>query len=131
MAWQKPTDGTMLVSRIFRRTAMVLESLLGQIAAALLGGSSAELLHWYALARKPGARAKYGARPLYWATTMGMILLGGAMPILYVQGAASALLCFHLGAATPVIVQKLIAAAPSATSHQGPAETSLQDFFRW
>jgi hypothetical protein len=60
-----------------------------------------------------------------------MILLGGAMPLLYIQGSASALLCFHLGAATPIILQKLIAAAPSATSHQGPGETSLQDFFRW
>jgi hypothetical protein len=110
---------------------MTLESLLGQVAVALLGGAAAELLHWYALARKPGAIAKYRTRPLYWATTVAMIFLGGGMPLLYIQGSASALLCFHLGAATPIIVQKLVAAAPTATSQQGPGSTSLQDFFRW
>ena len=110
---------------------MLLDSLWSQIAVALLGGIGAELLHWYALGRKPGAVAKYRVRPLYWITTLGMILLGGLMPLLYVQGSASALLCFHLRAATPVIVQKLVAAVPSATAHQGPGETSLQDFFRW
>jgi hypothetical protein len=98
---------------------------------ALLGGIAAELLHWYALARKPGALAKYRVKPVYWITTLGMILLGGVMPVLYLQGSASALLCFHLGAATPVIVQKLVAAVPTAVSHQGPGDTSLQDFFRW
>jgi hypothetical protein len=92
---------------------MVLDSLLAQIAVALVGGLAAEMLHWYALARKPGALAKYRLRPVYWITTIGMILLGGIMPLLYVQGSASALLCFHLGAATPVIVQKLIAAVES------------------
>jgi hypothetical protein len=98
---------------------------------ALIGGLAAEMLHWYGLARRPSALAKYRFRPVYWITTLGMILLGGLMPLLYVQGSASALLCFHLGAATPVIVQKLIAAVPSATTEQGPAQASLQDFFRW
>lgn len=110
---------------------MILETLFSQVMAALLGGVAAELLHWHALARRPAAIAKYRTRPLYWATTLGMILLGASMPLLYVQGSASALLCFHLGAATPIIVQKLVAAAPSPTSQQGPGTTSLQDFFRW
>jgi hypothetical protein len=115
---------------------MILDSLLAQIATALAGGAAAELLHWYALARKPGALAKYRTRPVYWITTVGMIALGGAMPLLYVQGSSPALLCFHLGAATPVIVQKLIANAPSLTARQGgnlasSDGTSLRDFFRW
>jgi hypothetical protein len=110
---------------------MILESLLAQIAVALTGGLAAELLHWYALSRKPGAIEEYKARSIYWVTTAGMVLLGGVMPLLYIQGAASALLCFHLGAATPVIVQKLIANLPSAVAHQGAGETSLKDFFRW
>jgi hypothetical protein len=53
------------------------------------------------------------------------------MPLLYIQGTASALLCFHLGAATPVIVQKLIANLPTAAAHQGAGEASLRNFFRW
>jgi hypothetical protein len=110
---------------------MVLESLASQVCVALLGGAGAELLHWYALSRRPGALPKYRTRPVYWMTTAGMIALGGAMPLLYVEGAASALLCFHLGAATPVIVQKLIASAPAATARQGPGGASIQDFFRW
>ena len=110
---------------------MVLESLMAQIAVALIGGAAAELLHWYALSRKEGGVEKYKVRTTYWVTTAGMILLGGIMPLLYIQGTASALLCFHLGAATPVIVQKLIANLPTAVVHQGSGEASLQNFFRW
>lgn len=110
---------------------MALDGLLQQVLVALLGGAAAEGLHWYALSRKPGALPAYAGKPLYWATTLFMILLGGAMPLLYLQGTASALLCFHLGAATPVTVQKLISAAPAGAVHLGPGRTSLRDFFRW
>ena len=102
---------------------MLLDNLWSQTGVALLGGAAAEMLHWYALARKPGALAKYRTKPVYWITTLGMILLGGAMPLLYVQGTASALLCFHLGAATPVIVQKLVAAVPTAGDPSHPADS--------
>ena len=88
--------------------SMLLDSLGSQVGVAVLGGVAAEMLHWYGLARKPGALAKYRAKAVYWITTIGMILLGGAMPLLYIQGSASALLCFHLGAATPIILQKLL-----------------------
>ena len=110
---------------------MVLESLLAQILIALVGGLAAELLHWYALSRKPGGVKGYKARTVYWVTTVGMVLLGGVMPVLYLQGTASALLCFHLGAATPIIVQKLVANLPTAVVHQGPGEPTLREFFRW
>lgn len=110
---------------------MVLESLLAQVLVALVGGLAAELLHWYALSRKRGGLKGYRVRTVYWVTTAGMVLLGGVMPVLYLQGTASALLCFHLGAATPVIVQKLVANLPSAVAHQGPGDLSLREFFRW
>lgn len=110
---------------------MILEALLGQILVALAGGAAAELLHWYALSRKPDALEKFRARPVYWVTTGGMIVLGGVMPLLYIQGAASALLCFHLGAATPVIVQKLVANLPAMVVQQGVGGASLREFFRW
>lgn len=110
---------------------MVLEGLFAQILVALIGGAAAELLHWYALSRKSGRIAKYKKETLYWGTTAGMVILGGLMPVLYIQGSASALLCFHLGAATPVIVQKLIANLPSVAVAQGPEGTSLREFFSW
>jgi hypothetical protein len=68
--------------------------------------------------------------PVYWVSTIGMILLGGLMPVLYLNGSASALLCFHLGAATPILLQKLVA-APTIARHQGPDEPSLQEFYGW
>ncbi|MFG1215258.1 hypothetical protein V5F72_10700 [Xanthobacter flavus] len=110
---------------------MLVDSLLSQVLIALGGGAAAELLHWYALSRKPGEAEKYKVHPIYWITTAGMVVLGGLMPILYLEGAASALLCFHLGAATPVIVQKLIANVPEAAARQGPGEPTLRRFFRW
>jgi hypothetical protein len=79
------------------------------VLVGLLGGGAAECFHWYVLARSGKPVAQYRRRPLYWATTLGMVLLGGAMPLLYVSGAANALLCFHLGATTPLLLQKLLA----------------------
>lgn len=110
---------------------MELNALLAQIGVALTGGFAAELLHWYALSRKPGGLEKYKVHSIYWITTLGMIALGGLMPLLYIQGSASALLCFHLGAATPVILQKFIANLPSSVAAQGPEEMSLRSFFSW
>ena len=110
---------------------MTLSSLGAQTAVAVCGGIAAEILHWYALSRKPQALPKYLSRPVYWIATVAMICLGGAMPLLYVDGSASALLCFHLGAATPIILQKLVAYAPSVVGRQGSEEVSLRNFFRW
>jgi hypothetical protein len=110
---------------------MVLDTLLAQVLIALGGGVAAELLHWYNLARKPGGAKKFSVHPVYWVTTVGMVALGGLMPVLYIQGTASALLCFHLGAATPVIVQKVIASVPAATAHQGAGAPGMSEFFRW
>lgn len=110
---------------------MNLDSLTAQMAVALLGGVAAELLHWYALSRRPGGIGRYKVRTVYWVTTAGMVLLGGVMPVLYLQGTASALLCFHLGAATPVILQKLVANLPLAVAQQGPGGATLREFFSW
>lgn len=110
---------------------MSLNSLTAQIVVALIGGAAAELLHWYALSRKPGQIAKYRREAIYWVTTVGMIMLGGFMPVLYIRGSASALLCFHLGAATPVILQKLIANIPAPAVAQGREGTSFRQFFGW
>ncbi|BBH12940.1 hypothetical protein [Chromobacterium haemolyticum] len=110
---------------------MVLDTLLTQVLIALCGGLAAELLHWYSLARKPGGVKRFSVYPVYWVTTVSMVALGGLMPVLYIQGTASALLCFHLGAATPVIVQKLIVSGPAIMAHQGAGGATMRDFFGW
>ena len=111
---------------------MILDKLYAQVLIALLGGVAAELLHWYALSRREGGATAYKKHLVYWLTTIGMVLLGGFMPLLYLQGPSTALLCFHLGATTPVIVQKLLANLPAAVAHQGhETQGSLKDFFSW
>ncbi len=110
---------------------MTLTSLTAQTGVALAGGVAAEILHWYGLSRKPQALPKDGSKPVYRLATFGMILLGGAMPVLHIEGAASALSCFHPGAATPIILQKLVAYAPSIVGKQGGEEPLLRKLFRW
>ena len=109
---------------------MNLEDLWQQIAFAVMGGVAAEALHWYALARKPEKVAPYN-KPLYWATTVVMVAIGGLMPVLYLQGKASALLCFHLGATAPILLQKLVSTAPKTTEHLGPGNASFMRFLSW
>ena len=53
-----------------------------------------------------------------------MTAVGGLMPALYINGSASALLCFHLGAATPLLLQKLVTAIPTIAAQQGGAATA-------
>lgn len=104
---------------------------LWQLAAwGAVGGVAAEVLHWYMLARQPAGAARYSAGTVYWVSTLAMIGLGALMPVLYIEGAASALLCFHLGVATPIILQKLIAALPAVVQGQG-ARPTLRTFFSW
>lgn len=95
-----------------------------------VGGAAAEVLHWYMLARQLAGATRYAMGVVYWVSTTLMIGLGALMPVLYIEGSASALLCFHLGAATPVILQKLVAALPAAVQAQG-VQPTLRSFFSW
>lgn len=110
---------------------MLLESLSHQIACAAIGGMAAELFHWYSLAKKHESLQKFRKNIVYWMTTLGMILLGGILPILYLDGPAQALLCFHLGAATPVLIEKLISKVPDVAVAQGNASSSFKEFMDW
>jgi hypothetical protein len=113
---------------------MQITQLWAQTLTAILGGLACELLHWYSLSRKPSGAARFARHPVYWITTLGMILFAGAMPLLYLEGTSSALLCFHLGAATPILLQKLIASAPHLTRSQGAGGTgdpTFVQFFGW
>jgi hypothetical protein len=100
------------------------------LAWGAVGGVACELLHWYQLARQPGGAARFSGGMLYWLTTVGMIALGAVIPLLYIESTASALLCFHLGASTPLVLQKLVSALPAAVQTQGN-RPSLRAFFNW
>ena len=107
---------------------MQVNQLWAQCLLGIAGGFACELLHWYSLSRKPGGAARFSRHAAYWITTAGMILLGGAIPLLYLQGTASALLCFHLGAATPILLQKLVATAPQLARGQGMQDAGTPTF---
>ncbi|MGD0959706.1 MAG: hypothetical protein ABSB19_07860 [Methylomonas sp.] len=109
---------------------MEISQLWQQAALGALGGVACELLHWYSLARRPKDFEKFKTGAIYWFTTLGMVGFGALMPVLYLAGTASALLCFHLGAATPILLQKLIASTPTLTQNQGN-QSGLREFFRW
>ena len=111
---------------------MQLTELWQQILFGFVGGAAAELLHWYLLSRKPEGAKLYAGHALYWVTTLGMIGFGALMPMLYLSGPASALLCFHLGAATPILLQKLVSTLPNIANAQGLSnQPMIRDFFRW
>lgn len=101
-----------------------------QVLFAVLGGAAAEMLHWRELFRN-GKIKKYRSDPFYWVITVGLIAIGGIMPILYVNGTVPALLCFHLGASAPLILQKLTTTTPAAEAHLGDDDKSIRDFFKW
>ena len=111
---------------------MQLSELWQQILVGFIGGAAGELLHWYLLSRKPEGIKPYSARTAYWITTLGMTALGALMPVLYLAGPASALLCFHLGAATPILLQKLVSTIPNIANVQGGSgQPNMREFFRW
>jgi hypothetical protein len=112
---------------------MTLAELWQQVGVSTLGGVAAEVLHWYMLSRRARGIAGFRKHGGYWVLTCLMVALGGIMPVIYISGAASAALCFHLGAATPVLLQKLVVAAPRLTPMLGsPTDAAdWRDFFRW
>lgn len=113
---------------------MIVSELWQQVLLAIGGGAAAELLHWYVLARRQKPISRYAVEPLYWVTTVAMVFLGGLTPLLYVSGSANALLCFHLGATTPMLLAKLLSQLPEVAQQQGAAqadEVSLRQFLSW
>jgi hypothetical protein len=74
------------------------------------GGAAAEVVHWIRLI-KSGLSLKTSW--LYWAATLGGIVLGGLVPLLYIDLPMSAVLIFHLGASAPIIVENLVSKPPT------------------
>lgn len=97
------------------------------------GGVAAELLHWRHLYRK-GRLPSYGRRPGYWVITAGFVALGGLVAWLYFGERAPGLVAFHVGASTPLLLQKLVSAVPKAAGARAAdrVETvSILSFLDW
>ena len=110
---------------------MSLESIYWVFGVGALGGAALELLHWYALRRDPQLPA-YASSPVYWLITAAMVAVGGFAAILYFGGRANAMLAFHVGASTPLLLQKV-----TTTLVQQPGAKSLEarvtplTFWQW
>ncbi|HEY0923797.1 hypothetical protein [Rheinheimera pacifica] len=110
---------------------MVVDSLLVQASLGGAGGIVLEFMHWYSLSRKHKDISEFKTGVIYWIATIIMIFVAALMPIVYLEGSASALLCFHLGLATPLILQKLISEVPVLNKAQGFTNKGLRGFWRW
>jgi hypothetical protein len=97
------------------------------------GGIAGELLHWRHLYRK-GRLPDYARRIGYWGVTFGFIALGGMAAWLYFGERAPGLVAFHVGASTPLLLQKLVSAVPKATGARAAGHfeaVSLFSFMDW
>jgi hypothetical protein len=112
---------------------MHVSNIWAQVSFAVLGGVIAEILHWYLLSRKPEGISAYLPKPSYWIFTAVMVCLGGLMPVFYLSGDASVLLCVQLGATAPIALQKIVSTLPDVVQHQGLAlaRPTLGSFISW
>jgi len=79
----------------------------------ILGGIAGEVLHWYRLRTLPADRMPVYARSLfYWLITVFMILISGVVPCLYDTSEVNAILAFHLGMSTPIILRHFASSTP-------------------
>lgn len=109
---------------------MIIDELWQQALIGMAGGMMLEVLHWYRLTRK-FPNKQFTRSRIYWVSTVSMWGLGAVTPILYSSGSASALLCFHLGASAPLLLQKLTTTPPDIVTQQSSAGFSFRDFCEW
>jgi hypothetical protein len=96
--------------------------------AGFAGGAVLELMHWFNLRRKPSF-PKYCRSIGYWIITVAMACVGGLLAVLYFGDRADAIVVFHVGLSTPLILQKLTTTVATAPGAKGDA--GWLDFFRW
>mgnify|MGYP000119330111 CR=1 FL=1 len=110
---------------------MTLNSTFAVVAVGMAGGVLAELLHWWNL-RQHAVLPDYARRPLYWVITSAMVLSGGLVSYLYFGSNADGILALHIGAATPILLQKLVTSLPESGGAKGMrGGTSVRRFFQW
>jgi hypothetical protein len=109
---------------------MAVDSDLAVFGVGFAGGVANEILHWWGLRENPQL-PQYATRPLYWAVTLAMMLLGGGLAWLQLGGHADGLIAFQIGLAAPMVLQKLAKAAPDRTGGMGlAARPSILDFLK-
>lgn len=108
---------------------MALESDLAVFAVGVAGGGANELLHWWGLRENPNL-PEYARRLFYWVVTVAMALLGGGLAWLQLGTGADPLIAFQIGLAAPMLLQKLIKAAPEARGGMGGRTATVRDFLR-
>jgi hypothetical protein len=107
-------------------------------AAGCFGGVCCEALHWLNLYRKAknGNVPQYGRHWQYWLLVTIMIFIAGGMCLFYFGARAQGIAAVHVGASTPLILQKLVTTMPRASrGGGGPSLTApwstLQWFSQW
>src|SRR5580700_10883585 len=90
---------------------MALDNLWVVFLVGTLGGAFAELLHWWNL-RQQEVLPAYVKRPFYWIVTVLLMVAGGGMAVLYFGARADGMIVLHVGAGTPLILQKLVTSIP-------------------
>jgi hypothetical protein len=107
----------------------MLTSSLQIFLVGLAGGAVLELLHWYNIRRDPQLPV-YARNPMYWIITALMAAVGGGLALLYFGSQADAIVTFHVGLSTPLILQKLTTTVANVPGGKG-AGASLVSFFTW
>ncbi len=110
--------------------------LIGGASIALVGaagGAAAEILHWWNL-RTLDAWPLYAGRARYWILTLLMIGIAGGIARLYFGDHANAIVTLHIGASTPLLIQKFVTSVPAGKTTLPAAvrgTASVRLFFRW
>ncbi len=97
-------------------------------AIACGGGIIIEFFKWWQL-RESASWPAYVRSPAYWALTVGMIVIGGFLAVLYGTGQKQAILVLNIGVSAPAVIRALASNVPEA-SRRGVAgaSTSVRGF---
>lgn len=113
---------------------MTLNSFWTVFVVGMMGGAFAELLHWWNL-RQQEVLPVYARRASYWLITILLIAAGGGVAVLYFGSHADGIIVLHIGAGTPLILQKLASSAPEPKGARSASLVSCgpswRRFFRW
>jgi hypothetical protein len=110
---------------------MILTNIWAVFAVGVAGGVVAEVFHWWNL-RLQTVLPDYVRRPFYWFLTVLMALLGGLVAILYFGQSADGILALHVGASTPLLLQKFVTSVPERGGAKALAGgPTVRRFFRW